>query len=116
MGFEDNVAVLICRGDLTSDTREQLFMKAGEAMDLGIRNLAIGLKDVSFIDSTGFGSLVSLKNQVVEHDGDVRLFQLSPALEEFGRWVGLRKKFQSFNSRQSCIKSFQDQEIQPKFV
>jgi len=108
MGFEDNAAVLTCVGNLTADNKEEVIKHADKALGMGISCLAVGLKNVNFLDSSGIGALVTIKKAAMARDGDVRLFELSPAVEDVGRWIGLRKMFQVFSTKESCLESFQD--------
>ena len=111
MGFEDNAAVINCGGSLLVEFKEKLLEEVDKAFSLGVSYIAIGLKDVTFLDSSGISALIAAKKRAAVKQGDVRLFELSPAVDEVGHWVGLREKFQVFNTKKSCLDSYQDTDL-----
>jgi anti-anti-sigma factor len=56
--------------------------------------LEIDLADVTFIDSSGLGALISLRNSARQCGAHLVLVRLSPAVERFFELAGVRDSFQ----------------------
>ena len=78
-------------------------------IDQGNRHLVIDLKDVTFIDSSGLGALVSalktLKRQ--SGSGDLRLARVQPPVISLLEIIRLNRVFTSYPSVEQAIQSFQ---------
>ena len=55
--------------------------------------LGIDLGDVTFIDSSGLGALISLRNAARECGADVVLLRVSPVVARFLELAGVRDSF-----------------------
>jgi anti-sigma B factor antagonist len=78
-------------------------------IDQGDRNLVIDLKDVSFIDSSGLGALVSALKTLKRSSGsgDVRLARVQPPVISLLEIIRLNRVFASYASVDQAIQSFQ---------
>jgi anti-sigma B factor antagonist len=78
-------------------------------IDQGDRNLVIDLKDVSFIDSSGLGALVSALKTLKRSSGsgDVRLARVQPPVISLLEIIRLNRVFTSYASVDQAIQSFQ---------
>ena len=75
----------------------------------GNRHLVIDLKDVTFIDSSGLGALVSALKTLkrTTGPGDVRLARLQPPVVSLLEIIRLNRVFTSYPTVEQAIDSFQ---------
>jgi anti-sigma B factor antagonist len=71
--------------------------------DDGHYELVINLLNVAYIDSTGFGALVSAQKLVREHDGAVTLALSNAHIKKIFDLLGLHKVFWIFDDEQSAV-------------
>ena len=78
-------------------------------IDQGNRHLVIDLKDVTFIDSSGLGALVSALKTLkrTSGSGDVRLARLQPPVISLLEIIRLNRVFTSYPTVEQAIQSFQ---------
>lgn len=78
-------------------------------IDEGHRQLVVDLKDVSFIDSSGLGALVSalktLKRSSIA--GDVRLARVQAPVVSLLEVIRLNRVFTSYASVEQAVQSYQ---------
>jgi anti-sigma B factor antagonist len=78
-------------------------------IDQGNRHLVIDLKDVTFIDSSGLGALVSALKTLKRSSGsgDVRLARVQPPVISLLEIIRLNRVFTSYPTVEQAIQSFQ---------
>lgn len=78
-------------------------------IDEGNRQLVVDLKDVTFIDSSGLGALVSALKTLKRGSGvgDVRLARVQPPVVSLLEIIRLNRVFTSYASVEQAIHSFQ---------
>jgi anti-sigma B factor antagonist len=78
-------------------------------IDQGHRHLVVDLKDVTFIDSSGLGALVSALKTIKRGSGsgDVRLARVQPPVVSLLEIIRLNRVFTSYGSVEQAIQSFQ---------
>jgi anti-sigma B factor antagonist len=78
-------------------------------IDQGHRQLVVDLKDVTFIDSSGLGALVSALKTLKRGSGsgDVRLARVQPPVVSLLEIIRLNRVFTSYPSVEHAIQSYQ---------
>ena len=78
-------------------------------IDQGQHQLIVDLKDVTFIDSSGLGALVSALKTLKRGSGtgDVRLARVQPPVVSLLEIIRLNRVFTSYPSVEQAIQSFQ---------
>jgi anti-sigma B factor antagonist len=78
-------------------------------IDQGHRQLVVDLKDVTFIDSSGLGALVSALKTLKRsgEQGDVRLACVQPPVTSLLEIIRLNRVFTSYISVDRAVQSFQ---------
>ena len=91
--------------EVASDFRSMLL----SLIEQGNRHLVIDLKDVTFIDSSGLGALVSALKTLKRSSGsgDVRLARVQPPVISLLEIIRLNRVFTSYASVEQAIQSFQ---------
>jgi anti-sigma B factor antagonist len=79
-----------------------------DLIEQGHRSLVVDMSEVSFIDSSGLGALVSalkaLKTQ--ERNGDIRLANVQQPVVALLEIIRLQRVFSSYPSVDQAVKSF----------
>jgi anti-sigma B factor antagonist len=68
-GWDDEVLVLVARGEIDFAASPQLRERIAEDMSAGRRRLVLDLSRVTFLDSTAIGVLVGAAMRLREHGG-----------------------------------------------
>lgn len=78
-------------------------------IDQGNRQLVVDLNEVTFIDSSGLGALVSALKTLkrTTGPGDVRLARVQPPVVSLLEIIRLNRVFTSYASVEQAIESFQ---------
>ena len=79
-----------------------------DLIDGGRRNLVVDLGEVSFIDSSGLGALVSALKRLrtCERDGDIRLANVQAPVVTLLEIIRLHRVFTSYQSVEDAARSF----------
>jgi anti-sigma B factor antagonist len=72
----------------------------------GDKKLLLNLADVSYIDSSGIGELVSAFTTVTNHGGQLKLLHLTKRVQDLLQITKLYTVFEVFDSETSAIRSF----------
>jgi anti-sigma B factor antagonist len=68
--------------------------------------LIVDFKGVEFIDSAGFGVLLSVLKTVKNQMGQMKLSGINPEMGKLFKYLNLNKVFELYPDRQKCIDSF----------
>ena len=77
-----------------------------EALEAGSRDILINLKDVSTIDSSGIGELVSAYTTVTNRNGRLKLLHLPPKVQDILQITQLVTVFETFDNEDEAVRSF----------
>jgi anti-sigma B factor antagonist len=111
----EGVVVLDLKGPLTADDPDlQLRAKLQALSRSGGVNIALNLKHVSYLDSTGLGTLVFALARLRKAGGRLALFNLNRAHLELLSLTKLALAFDLFDDEQEAVNSFfPDRAIKP---
>ena len=77
------------------------------AVDNGVRAVVINLQDVSAIDSSGIADLASSHMTLASHGGHLKISNLSQKLRDIFVITRLNTVFDTYDTEDSAIASFQ---------
>lgn len=92
----------ITLGEGASDFRERL----RELASTGDKKILLNLGDVSYIDSSGIGELVSGFTTVTNHGGQLKLLGLNKRIKDLLQITKLYTVFEVFEDEASAVRSF----------
>ena len=72
----------------------------------GNKKLLVNLSDVSYIDSSGIGEMVSSYTTVTNHGGQLKLLGLSKRVKDLLQITKLYTVFEVFDDEASAVRSF----------
>lgn len=85
--------VIVVHGDVDLATAPELFKAAEQAMNANPGGLSIDLSDVTFIDSTGLGVLIRIRNALAESGRELAIVAPSRSVERAMSLAGLSEVF-----------------------
>ena len=74
-------------------------------LNAGDRKFLLNLGDVGYIDSSGLGELVTAFTAVRNHEGQLKLLNLTRRVQDLLQITKLLTVFETFNSETEAIKS-----------
>jgi anti-sigma B factor antagonist len=100
------VNVIAVTGRVDSATAPELESKLKELVDGGKNKLVLDLKNVEYMSSAGLRTMVSTLKAVKRVNGDLRLANPSPRVEEVLRLAGLTSIFSIHSTQEEAVGAF----------
>jgi anti-sigma B factor antagonist len=102
-----DVTVVDLKGKLLmGESDELLRKKVREMLEGGKSKILLNLAEVSYMDSTGLGGLVSCKISAQNNQGKLKLVNLTARLEDLLSITKLVTVFDCYDNEDEAIKSF----------
>ena len=77
-----------------------------DILQRGDKNILLNLKEVSYMDSSGIGELVSSYTSVVNGGGKLKLLNLSSKTHQLLAITKLLTVFDTFNNEEAALNSY----------
>jgi anti-sigma B factor antagonist len=104
----NGVTILDIHGKITiGEGSAEIRNKVRDLLQSGRKHILLNLGDVSYVDSSGIGELVSSYTTVTNQGGDLKLLNLTRKLRELLAITKLLTVFDSFDDEKEAIESFQ---------
>ena len=105
----DGVTILDLSGRLTAGEPVLLLRESVRGFtDDGDTRFVINLGDVSYIDSSGLGELVSTYTTVRNHKGDVKLLNLTAKAKDLLQMTKLLTVFDTYDKEADAVAALKD--------
>ena len=99
--------VVTVKGRIDSETAPNLGQALGALKDTGHYNIALNLKEVSFMSSAGLSQLIETQNACKRlNRGELVLVEVPPRVKEVLNLAGLAPLFKQFDSELEAVGSF----------
>lgn len=103
----NDVVILDLKGKLTIGSAEEGLREAvHRILDAGATKILINLKDVTTIDSSGVGELVSSYTRVTNRGGKLKLSTLPPKITDILMITQLITVFDVYDTEDEAVASF----------
>jgi len=103
----DDVVILDVHGKVTiGDGSREIRNKVSAALEKGHMKILLNLGDVSYVDSSGIGELVSSFTTVSGKGGELKLLNLTRKIQELLAITKLLTVFDCHDDEAAAIKSF----------
>ncbi|MCB1033233.1 MAG: STAS domain-containing protein [Acidobacteria bacterium] len=103
----EGVTILEPKGKITIGVGDVKLREAvNQAIDAGGRNLLLNMGDVSLIDSSGVGELVSSFTTVTNRGGKLKLLNLPSRVADVLQITQLITVFEVFDDEEEAVASF----------
>lgn len=104
----NGVTILDIHGKITiGEGSAEIRNKVRDLLQAGRKHILLNLGDVSYVDSSGIGELVSSYTTVTNQGGDLKLLNLTRKLRELLAITKLLTVFDSYDDEKEAIESFQ---------
>ena len=90
------------------DGAKQLSGKIAELLSEGHNKILLNLAEVTYVDSSGLGELVSSYGSVAKAGGKIKLLNIQPRIAELLRMTKLHTLFECFSEETKAVASFHE--------
>ena len=104
--IKEEIEVIRCNGDLSANSMIIFKNKVKKLIDKNQKKMILNLGKAENVDLAGLGILVERIRQVRAVNGDIKLCNVSPNLQEAYRMVGVSKLIESFPTEMEALRSF----------
>src|SRR5690606_6237114 len=103
----NGVTILDSHGKITiGEGSAEIRNRVRDLLQADRKNIVLNLGDVSYVDSSGIGELVSSYTTVTNQGGQLKLLNLTKKLRELLAITKLLTVFDTFDDEQEAIESF----------
>jgi anti-sigma B factor antagonist len=103
----DNVTILDIHGKITiGEGSAEIRNKVRDLLQGGRKKILLNMGDVSYVDSSGIGELVSSFTTVTNQGGQLKLLHLTKKLQELLAITKLLTVFDTYNDEQEAVASY----------
>ncbi len=103
----NGVTILELHGKVTiGEGSRNIREKIRELLDSGNKDILLNLGDVSYVDSSGIGELVSSYTSVTNQGGQFKLLHLTKKIRELLAITKLLTVFDSYDDEETALGSF----------
>ncbi|MDD2999932.1 MAG: anti-sigma factor antagonist [Erysipelotrichia bacterium] len=102
----NNITLIVLRGEIGTETVNQFKDKLDQIIADGKIRLVMDFQEINYLNSMGLGVVAATLKKVKKSKGDLKLINLSPAVQELFEMTRLTKVFEIFESEESAVKSF----------
>ena len=102
----NDILIVVCNGRIVFGEEAGAIREFVKAALTKHKQIILNLKNVSYIDSGGLGTLVGLYTSAHSAGGDVRLSQLTERVGQLLQVTKLVTVFATFNSDDEAVRSF----------
>ena len=95
--------VLDVAGEIDVYQAPRLRERLDALLDAGTSRLAVNLSSVTYIDSTGLGTLVAVRKRALAAGGELRLICPNPSIRRVFEITGLLPVFPFFDREESAL-------------
>ena len=101
----DGKKILDVAGEIDVYTAPQFREAVNSVLAVGQKHLLINMAGVTYMDSSGFGALLSATKRLRPHGGTVNLIKCSGAIDRILRITKLDTIFATFDTVDEAVKS-----------
>ncbi|OVE80530.1 hypothetical protein BVY03_06115 [bacterium K02(2017)] len=103
---ENDVTILSGTGSLDVSVQNHLKDRIDETIHAGVKDLIFDFSEITFIDSSCLGILVSATKNLRESKGDIKLSNLSEDVRSIFQITRLDRIFEIFDLKNEAIDSY----------
>ncbi len=107
VGFRDvgDIKVLEVAGEIDVYTAPQFKEGVNSVLSTGQKHLIINMEGVTYMDSSGFGTLLSATKRLRPQGGSVSLVKVTSAIDRILKITRLNTVFNTYNSVEEAIEA-----------
>lgn len=103
----DNVSILDLRGKITIGAGDVMLRDhINRVLEQGERSILLNMADVTYMDSSGMGELISSYTSVTKRDGKLKLLNLPAKIRDLLQITQLITIFEVYDNETEAVCSF----------
>ncbi|MDH5405861.1 MAG: STAS domain-containing protein [Acidobacteriota bacterium] len=103
----DNVSILDLRGKITIGAGDVMLRDhINRVLEQGERSILLNMADVTYMDSSGMGELISSYTSVTKRDGKLKLLNLPAKIRDLLQITQLITIFEVYDNETEAVRSF----------
>lgn len=103
----DNVSILDLKGRITIGAGDVMLRDhINRVLEQGERSILLNMADVTYIDSSGMGELISSYTSVTKRDGKLKLLNLPAKIRDLLQITQLITIFEVYDNETEAVRSF----------
>lgn len=106
MQKQEQVAILRLSGYLDLHTVPKFEEAIQKLVNDGVYNILVNLADLEYISSAGLGVFMGFIEDIREHQGDIKLCNLSPRVFKVFDLLGFPALFEIFEQQEEALAKF----------
>ena len=103
----NGVCVISLRGDISAETVNDYKTKIDGIITSSVKNYIMDFQDITYLNSIGVGAIAATLKKVKKFQGNIKLVNVSPAVQELFEMTRLTKVFEIFDNEEDAIKSYE---------
>jgi len=103
---DTSVTVIDMEGELDTNTAPEFDVHLKKTLDQNKFRIVLNMEHLTYISSTGFGSLVAVIDQVRKNSGDIKLAQMIPEVYEVVKMLEFDQVFKTFKTEENAVRAF----------
>lgn len=101
VSMDTTIQVLAPSGILDSTQSESIHAQVSSAIEAQAKTLLVDLKDTTFVDSSGLGTLVSALKQLRAHDCEMVICAINPQVKMLFELTSMDQVFEIYENREA---------------
>ena len=103
----NGVCVISLKGDIGAETVNDFKIQIEGIINSAIKNYIMDFQDITYLNSIGVGAIAAALKKVKKFQGNIKLINVSPSVQELFEMTRLTKVFEIFDSEEDAIRSYE---------
>ena len=104
--FNENIIIIDITGEVDLYNSPNIKDMIIDKMNSGYKKIVLNLNDVSYIDSSGIGTLIYCRTTLNQANGQLKIINIKDSVKRIFELTRLVNYFNVFDSEEAAIKSF----------
>jgi anti-sigma B factor antagonist len=104
--FNENIIIIDISGEVDLYNSPNIKDMIIDKMNSGYKKIVLNLNDVSYIDSSGIGTLIYCRTTLNQANGQLKIINIKDSVKRIFELTRLVNYFNVFDSEEAAIKSF----------
>ncbi len=103
----NGVCVISLRGDIGAETVNDFKMKIDGIINNSTKKYIMDFQEVTYLNSIGVGAVAAALKKAKKFQGNIKLINVSPSVQELFEMTRLTKVFEIFDTEEEAINSYE---------
>lgn len=102
---KNNIFIINLIGEVDLYNTSKIKETVNAAVSSGYKKIIVNMNEVTYIDSTGIGTLISIRQILADISGELRLINIKDSVKKIFELTKLDYLFKIMNSEEEAIKN-----------